>query len=118
MATNLKQAENLSEVIKQLKPGQTVKVYHKIKEVTSKGEPKERLQMFEGIILKREHGNEIGATITVRKVSEGIGVEKIFPLRAPVISKIEIVKEIKANRAKLYFLRKPHRKLKEVKKTK
>jgi len=118
MATNIKPTENLSEVIKKLKPGQTVKIYHKIKEVNTKGETKERLQMFEGVILMRNHGNEIGATITVRKTSEGIGVEKIFPIHSPIISKIEIVKEIKARRAKLYFLRKPHKKLKETKKTK
>lgn len=115
MATNIKQTENLADVIKKIKPGQTVKVYHKIKEINSKGELKERLQMFEGQVLMRKHGNEKGATITVRKVSEGVGVEKIFPLHSPIISKIEIVKAIKARRAKLYFLRKPHKKLKEQK---
>ncbi len=118
MATNIKQTENLSEVIKKLKPGQTVKVYHKIKEYNTKGELKERLQMFEGVILMRQHGNEKGATITVRKISEGVGVEKIFPIHSPIISKIEIVKEPKTRRAKLYFLREPNKKLKEKKKVK
>src|SRR3989339_1622406 len=116
MATNIKQTENLSEVIKKLRPGQTVKVYHKIKEVNSKGELKERLQMFEGTILLHKHGQEPGATITIRKISEGVGVEKIFPIHSPIISKIEIIKEIKSRRAKMYFLRKPHKKLREKKK--
>lgn len=118
MATNIKQTENLSEVIKKLKPGQTVKVYHKIKEVNSKGELKERLQMFEGAIILHKHGQEPGATVTVRKISEGVGVEKIFPLHSPIISKIEIIKEPKVRRSKLYFLRKPHKKLKDKKKVK
>lgn len=99
-----------------LKPGTTVRVHHKIKEMTPKGEMKERVQIFEGIILARKHGNEPGATITVRKISEGVGVEKIFPLHSPTIDKIEIVKEAVARRAKLFFLRDPNKRLKEKKK--
>lgn len=98
-----------------LRPGQTVKIHHKIKEVNAKGEMKERLQIFEGVILARRHGNEPGATFTVRKISEGVGVEKIFPLHSPIISRIELVKESQARRAKLGFLRDPNKKLKEKK---
>jgi large subunit ribosomal protein L19 len=63
------------------------------------------LQVFEGIVLARKHGDEPGATFTVRKMSQGIGVEKIFPLYTPLIEKIEIVKRAKVRRAKLYYIR-------------
>lgn len=88
-----------------LKPGMTVRVYQKIKELNSKGEEKERVQYFEGMIIARKHNKEVGATIMVRKVTEGVGVEKIFPLNLPTITKIEIKKQAVVNRAKLYFLR-------------
>ena len=97
-----------------LKPGMTVRVYQKIKELNSKGEEKEGVQYYEGIIIAKKHGNEAGGTITVRKVSDGIGVEKIFPLKLPTITKIEIKKQAKVKRAKLYFLRNYNKKLKEV----
>ena len=83
-----------------IKPGDTVRVHQKI---VDKG--KTRLQVFEGIVLARKHGDEPGATFTVRKVSQGIGVEKIFPLYTPLIEKIEIVKRAKVRRAKLYYIR-------------
>lgn len=84
-----------------LPPGSTVRVHQKIKE----GD-KERNQVFEGIILTRKHGTEPGATFTVRRVgSDGIAVEKIFPLYSPIISKIEVTRKVKARRSKLYFLR-------------
>lgn len=107
--------QELKEVIKELKPGMTIRVYQKIKELNTKGEEKERVQYFEGIIIAKKHGNEIGGTITIRKVSDGIGVEKIFPLNLPTITKIEIKKEAKTRRAKLSFLKKKgyKRKLKE-----
>lgn len=89
----------------ELKSGMTVRVYQKIKELNSKGEEKERIQYFEGMIIARKHNKEAGATITVRKISEGVGVEKIFPLNLPTITKIEIKKEAKVKRAKLYYLR-------------
>jgi large subunit ribosomal protein L19 len=94
----------------ELKPGLTIRVYQKIKELNSKGEEKERVQYFEGMIIARKHNKEVGATITVRKVSEGIGVEKIFPLNLPTITKIEVKKEAKVKRAKLYFLRDGYKK--------
>lgn len=106
----------VSADISTLKPGQTIKVYQKIKETNSKGEVKERIQIFEGLIIARRHGNEAGGTITVRKISEGVGVEKIFPIHSPIISKIELVKEAKVRRAKLYYVRTSKKKLKEKKK--
>ena len=110
-------AEPTAAVV-QYKPGMVVKVHQKIKELNAKGEEKERIQIFEGIILGVKHGEEAGATITVRKISEGIGVEKIFPTHSPVVDKIEIVKTHQVRRAKLTFLRDKNfkRKLKEKKK--
>jgi len=94
----------------ELKPGMTVRVYQKIKELNSKGEEKERIQYFEGMIIARKHNKETGATITVRKISEGVGVEKIFPLNLPTITKIEIKKQAEVRRAKLYYLRSGYKK--------
>lgn len=99
-----------------LKPGMTIRIYQKIKELNAKGEEKERIQYFEGIIIAKKHGKEKGATITVRKISDGVGVEKIFPLNLPTITKIEVKKQAKVKRAKLYFLRRGYgKKLKEKK---
>jgi large subunit ribosomal protein L19 len=105
--------KKVEEKIPELKPGMTVRVYQKIKELNAKGEEKERTQFFDGIIIAKKHGKEKGATITVRKVSDGIGVEKIFPLNLPTIEKIEIKKQADVKRAKLYFLRGYKKKLKE-----
>lgn len=80
--------------------GDTVKVWSKIQE---KG--KTRLQAFEGMVLARKHGAEAGATFTVRRVASGVGVEKIFPLYSPLVDKIEVTKESKARRSKLYYIR-------------
>lgn len=93
------------------KAGDTVKVWYKIAEMkapTKKGEKasvKYRSQAFEGMVLARKHGNEIGGTFTVRKVASGVGVERIFPLFSPLVEKIEITKRAKARRAKLYYVR-------------
>ncbi|OGF89031.1 50S ribosomal protein L19 [Candidatus Giovannonibacteria bacterium RIFCSPLOWO2_02_FULL_43_11b] len=83
-----------------LRPGDSVRVWQKIKE----GD-KTRLQAFEGLVLARKHGTEAGATFTVRKVSDGIGIERVFPLYSPVIEKIEILRRGKVRRAKLYYVR-------------
>lgn len=99
----------------QLKPGMIVKVHQKVKEVNAKGEEKERVQIFEGIVLAVKHGTEPGATVTVRKVSDGIGVERIFPIHSPVVVKIELVRQMKVGKAKAYYLRDYNKRLKEVK---
>jgi large subunit ribosomal protein L19 len=83
-----------------VKAGDTVKVNLKIQE---KG--KTRIQTFEGLVLARKHGSENGGTITVRKVSNGVGVERIFPIYSPAIDSIEITRRAKVRRSKLYFLR-------------
>ena len=83
-----------------LKPGATVRVHQTIKE----GE-KSRVQIFEGTIIARKHGSGPSATITVRKISDGIGVERVFPLHLPTIAKFEVTKSSKVRRAKLYYLR-------------
>jgi len=84
-----------------LKPGYTVKVWQK---VPDKG-GKFRLQAYEGLIIACKHGNEAGATFTVRRVASGVGMEKIFPLYSPMIDKIEILREVKVRRSKLYYIR-------------
>jgi len=83
-----------------IRSGDTVRVHQKIQE---KG--KTRIQIFEGLVLARKHGDEPGATFTVRKVTSGVGVEKIYPLYSPLIDKLEIVKRAKVRRAKLYYIR-------------
>ncbi len=83
-----------------LKVGWTVRIHQKLKE----GE-KGKASIFEGIIIAKKHGNEPGATITVRRVAGGYGVEKVYPLRLPSIEKIDVVKQGRARRAKMYYLR-------------
>lgn len=105
-------------IVSEIKVGDTVKVYQKVtvlsevevkgKATKGKGKPKKesaKVQMFEGLVIARKHGQEAGATITVRRVASGVGVEKIFPLNSPTIEKIEIAKRAKVRRAKLYYLR-------------
>lgn len=92
-----------------LRAGDTVRVIQKIEE---KG--KTRLQPFEGIIIGIKHGTEPGATFTVRRVANGYGVEKIFPLYTPMIDSIEIIKRSKVRRSKLYYIRETA--LKQIKK--
>lgn len=98
----------------ELAPGMTVRIHQKIKDVNPKGEEKERVQIFEGMIIKRHGGREAGATFTARKEAKGgWGVEKIFPLHLPSIEKIDLVRQAKVRRSKLYYLRDYHKKLKE-----
>ena len=84
----------------QFSPGDTVKVHVKIKE----GE-KERIQVFQGVVISKRR-RVSGATFTVRKVSYGIGVERVFPFHSPIIDKIEVVTRGRVRRAKIYYLRK------------
>ena len=81
--------------------GDTMRVWSKV--LDEKG--KTRLQAFEGKVLARKHGKEIGATFTVRRIASGVGVERIFPIFSPMIDKIEIVKKSRARRSKLYYVR-------------
>jgi large subunit ribosomal protein L19 len=83
-----------------IQPGDTVRVQVRIKE----SETKERLQAFEGVVIARK-GSGVRETITVRKTSFGVGVERIFPLHAPVIGKIDLIRRGRVRRAKLYYLR-------------
>ncbi|MBM2818272.1 MAG: ribosomal protein large subunit ribosomal protein, partial [Parcubacteria group bacterium] len=83
-----------------LSSGDTIRVWQKIQE-----KDKIRLQAFEGLVLARKHGKESGATFTVRKVIDGVGVERIFPLYSPAIDKIEIIRRAKVRRSKLYYVR-------------
>jgi large subunit ribosomal protein L19 len=97
----IEQIENgqLRPNIPEFEPGDTVRVHVRIKE----GD-KERLQAFEGIVIARKHGG-VRETITVRKTSFGIGVERIFPLHATIIDHIDVIKRGRVRRAKLYYLR-------------
>ncbi len=92
--------ELMTKKVPDIKPGMTVKVYQRIKE----GD-KERTQMFEGIVLAVGSGTGIGKTFTVRKVVDGVGVEKVYPLYGSTIEKIVIKKTAEVRRAKLYYLR-------------
>jgi len=92
--------KNCKDSVPNLKIGYQVKVHQKIKEGN-----KERIQIFEGIIIQKGSGHGINETFTVRKISQGIGVEKVFPIHSPNIVKIEVVRAHKVRRSKLNFLR-------------
>lgn len=94
-----------------IRVGDTIKVFQKIKEGN-----KERVQVFEGLVLAKKHGAGIEGTITVKKVIAGVGVEKIFPLHSPNVEKFEIVSRGKVRRAKLYYLRERTGKKAKIKK--
>ena len=116
------------EILEKLKSGATVRVWEKVPAegkllpagrsgkkgaAGEKKGDKERLSQFEGLILARKHGNEPGATFTVRTTIAGVGVEKIFPIHSPMIVKVEVLSSPrKVHRAKLYYLR--HRTKKEI----
>ena len=91
--------EQLKNAIPEIKVGNTVRVHVKIKEGN-----KERIQVFEGIVIKKQGGG-LNETFTVRKISYGVGVEKTFLIHSPLVEKVEVVRVGKARRAKLYYLR-------------
>ncbi len=90
----------LKKNVPEINSGDTIKVHLKVKE----GE-KERIQIFEGLVIAAKHGKGIDGTFTVRKESYGVGVERVFPLHSPRIIKIERVKQSKVKRSKLYYMR-------------
>ena len=92
--------KDLRTDMSELKSGMKARVWQKIKE----GD-KERLQAFEGVVIAVKHGRGKTGTFTVRKISSGIGVERVFPLHTPTIEKIEVLSQAKVRRAKLYYLR-------------
>ncbi|AMB98947.1 50S ribosomal protein L19 [Aerococcus urinaehominis] len=91
--------EQLRTDIPDFRPGDTVRVHAKVVEGT-----RERIQLFEGVVIKRQ-GHGISETYTVRKMSSGIGVERTFPVHTPRVEKIEVMRQGKVRRAKLYYLR-------------
>jgi len=93
------EATLLRKDLPRITPGDTVKVHVKVKE----GE-KERIQVFQGIIIGIKGGG-MRASFTIRKVSNGVGVERVFPFNSPTVDKLEVVRSAKVRRAKLYFLR-------------
>jgi large subunit ribosomal protein L19 len=97
-------SEQLKEVPK-LKAGYMVRVHQKITDVSADGKEKQRIQIFEGQVIATKGGKAINGTVTVRKISSGIGVERIFPIHSPNIEKIEVVKTTPARKAKLYYTR-------------
>jgi len=95
------QEAQLRKGIPHFRPGDTVRVHVRLKE--AEGE-KERIQPFEGVVI-RKRGSLAGASFTVRRVSFGIGIERIFPINSPTISSIEVVSQGRVRRSKLYYLR-------------
>ena len=115
--------DTLKSDLPQLRTGQSVRVHQKIKEPVV--DPKsgkttgfrERLQMFDGQIIAVKHGRGVNATITVRKIASGVGVERVFPIHAPTVARIEIVKNAVARKSKIYYTRTGQEaKVKEMKK--
>ncbi len=91
--------DQLRSDIPEFRAGDTVRVHVRLKEGN-----KERIQVFEGLVIARKHGG-INETLTVRKISSGVGVERIFPLHSPNVAKIEVVRHGRVRRAKLYYIR-------------
>mgnify|MGYP001765527800 FL=1 len=99
-AMELVQKKYMKNEVPDFRPGDTVRVHVKVTEGT-----RQRIQMFEGVVIARKHGG-LDETFIVRKVSNGVGVERIFPLHCPSLDQIEVKRQGKVRRAKLYYLRK------------
>lgn len=108
-ATETKVAETMPEI----KPGMVIRVHEKIEDVNAKGEKRQRVQIFEGLVLG-VGGAGVSRNFRVRKETDGFGVEKIYPIASPNITKVEIVKTFRVRRAKLSYIKDFGRKLKEV----
>ena len=93
------EASQMKESVDEFNVGDTVKVHNRIKEGN-----KERIQIFEGTVIAKKHGG-VAETFTVRRISYGVGVEKVFPVNSPNVVKVETVRKGKVRRAKLYYLR-------------
>src|ERR1041385_1677044 len=100
----MKLVKNLAETqvrtLPDFKPGYTVKVHQKIKEGG-----KERVQVFEGLVIARKGGTGVNATFTVRKIASGVGVERIYPIHSPNIVKLEVIKPTTVRQSKIYYVR-------------
>jgi len=92
--------DQLKKDLPELKSGQIVRVYQRVKE-----SDKIRVQPFEGLVISLKHGKGLNGTFSVRKIAEGVGVERTYPLHSPTIDKIEILRSSKVRRAKLYYMR-------------
>jgi large subunit ribosomal protein L19 len=101
--------EQMRDDLPDFRPGDTVRVHAKVRE-----RGKERIQVFEGIVIRQRRGQK-RSTFTVRKISFGVGVERIFPLHSPNVDKIEVIRRGKVRRAKLYYLRRKRGKAARIK---
>jgi large subunit ribosomal protein L19 len=103
-------AESQIRQLPDFRPGHTVRVHQRIIEInedkkTGKATKKERIQVFEGLVIARKGGTGVNATFMVRKIASGVGVERIFPLHSPNIEKLEVIKTPDVRHAKLYYVR-------------
>lgn len=102
----LKPDQQLKKDIPEFNTGDIIRVHQRVKEVSELGKERERVQVFEGLVIAKKHGKGPNATFTVRRVaSGGVGVERIFPIHSPSIEKIEVVKKQPVRKSKIYYAR-------------